>query len=116
MSSPILPVDGPSGPTSPTNPTSAVSGDFGFMVELTLGKSASGIHLARGGPPPEVLEQIDAARRIEEQLRESGQHLRFSPAPSGGRTTIAIHDRDGNATRTLSIPEAFALAAGNPLG
>jgi hypothetical protein len=94
MSSPILPVQGQSGP-----PIAKPS-------EAALGTT---------GPPPEVLDQIAAAGKIGEQLREAGHELRFFTPAEGGRVRIEIHDRDGNPVGTLSPTAALELAAGSPL-
>ncbi len=139
MSSPILPVQGLSSPVI-ANPTEADPGTPGsdsvavgtstamgahagtgigdagaFKAQLTAGVSALSIEAGRGGPPPEVLEQIAVAGRIGEQLREAGHELRFFAPSDGGRVRIEIHDRDGNALGTLSPAAALALAAGSPL-
>ncbi len=117
MSSPILPIHRPSRPSSITPSAGANAEDIGaFVSELAAGKATLTLAASRGGPPLEVLDQIAAAGRIEEQLRASGHQLRFSPAAPGERTRIEIHDREGNAVRTLSTAEALELAAGKPLG
>ena len=87
MSSPILRIQGPSG----------------------------SIEAFRGGPPPDVLEQIALAGGVEERLRESGRQLRFFPAGRGESTAIEIHDPE-RGVRSLSVAEAVEIAAGNPLG
>lgn len=126
MSSPILPVHGPSGPNpaSSNAPSSARAdgpadtgiGDVGaFIDQLAAGVSALSVHDGRGGPPAEVHDQILAAGRIGEQLREAGHELRFFPAAGGGRVRIEVHDRDGNKLATLSPAAALELAAGSPL-
>jgi len=91
MSSPILPAQGPSGPPVENDSASA------------------------GGPPPEVLDQIAAAARIGEQLRQAGHEVRFFSPADGGRVSIEVHDGDGNAIGTLSPAAALELAAGSPL-
>ena len=50
------------------------------------------VDASRGGPPPEVLHQIAAAGRIEEQLRESGQQLRFLSATPDEHVVSSSHD------------------------
>ena len=124
MSSPILPVDGPSDLSSPTPPGAptapAATGDAGaFIAELAAGENALSIAARRGGPPPEVLDQIAAAARIEQAMRAEGQRLRFHTAP-GQPTTIelderegeAVGTREGEAVRTLSVAEALDIATG----
>ena len=132
MSSPILPAQGPSGPpiekpATPSDPqgqrveaaADTGIGDVGtFIAQLAAGVSALSIEAGRGGGgrvPNEVLDQIAAAARIGEQLREAGHELRFFPACDGGRVQIEVHDRDGNKLGTLSPAAALELAAGSPL-
>jgi hypothetical protein len=156
MSSPILPVQGPSGPTiansseaahgasgadrvedwvgaPPADGAGGVStdrvnrvalgarastaiGDVGaFIDQLAAGVSALTIEAGPSGPPPEVLDQIAAAGKIGEQLREVGHELRFFTPTDGGRVRIEIHDRDGNVLGTVSPAAALELAAGSPL-
>jgi hypothetical protein len=115
MSSPIIPIEGPSDPSRVTPPAGSGADDIGaFASELHTGESTFALAASRGGPPREVLEQIAIAGTIDERLRASGQQLRFTPADGERRTRIEIHDRDGNVVRTLSATEAFELAAGRP--
>jgi len=133
MSSPIVPAPGPLGPPPstqdrPAGPGVAAStgiGDVGsFIAELAAGVSALSIAAGRNpdrvvdavaGPPPEVLDQIAAAGRIGEQLRDAGHELRFFTPSDGGRVTIEVHDRDGNSVGRISPAAALELAAGSPL-
>jgi len=115
MSSPILPVEGPSGPPVDVPSATTSAEDIGaFASALAEGETTLALAASRGGPPPEVLGQIAAAATVAERLREGGHQLRFMPAEPGGRTRIEIHDRDGNVVRTLSIAQALEIAAGNP--
>jgi hypothetical protein len=117
MSSPILPTTAPEGPSTvaPSAAAGAGAGDIGaFVSELVETDTTLAPQASRGGPPPEVLEQIAAAGATEERLRESGQQLRFFPAAHGKRTRIEIHDREGRPVRTLSVAEALEVAAGKP--
>jgi hypothetical protein len=93
MSSPILHIQGSPGPSEgPPGPIEAF----------------------RGGPPPEVLDQMALAGAVDEGLRESGRQLRFLPAGHGERTRIELHDRD-DGVRILSVAETVDIAAGNLL-
>ncbi len=133
MSSPIVPAPGPLGPPPsiqdrPASPGVAAStgiGDVGsFIAQLAAGVSALSIASSpegeagrnpAAGPPPEVLDQIAAAGRIGEQLRDAGHELRFFTPSDGGRVTIEVHDRDGNSVGRISPAAALELAAGSPL-
>jgi hypothetical protein len=72
------------------------------------------IEASRGGPPPELLEQMTAAAHIHEQLREDGCELRFGGSRSDGRVAIELHDAGGSTTRAISVLEACRIAAGKP--
>ena len=116
MSSPILPIEGPSGPRF-AGCAATVAGDVDdFLAELNAGGRALSIAVVRMGPPPEVLEQIAAAATIERRMRAAGQRVSFvAPAVAGGRAQAEIHDRDGSV-RPLTLTEAFELAAARPSG
>lgn len=116
MSSPILPIEDPTNRSTVACAQDSLMGDISaFVSELTARESTLALAASRGGPPPELLEQIAVAGRIDERLRESGEHLRFFAAP-GERTRIEVHDGDGNAVRILSTIEAVAMATGWPFG
>jgi hypothetical protein len=116
MSSPIMPAQGLSGPPIEDPRTRTDIGDVGaFMSELASGVSALSVDAGRGGPPPEVLDQILAAGRIGEQLRDGGHEVRFFAPADGGHVRIEVHDRDGNTLAALSAAAAMELATGSPL-
>jgi len=115
MSSPILPIEGPLGPRF-AGREATVAGDVDdFLAELNAGGRALSIAVVRMGPPPEVLEQIAAAAKIDRRMRAAGQRVSFAPAGLGGRAQAEIHDHDGSV-RPLTLTEACELAAGRPSG
>ncbi|HTC72606.1 MAG TPA: hypothetical protein VK655_06930 [Solirubrobacteraceae bacterium] len=115
MSSPLLPIEGHLSLSSTDAQAVTSTEDTGsFAAGVTPLDTALDVVASRGGPPPYVLEQIAAAGRIDEALRDAGEHVRFLTADDG-RTSIELQDRDGNAHRTLSVAEALELAAGRPL-
>lgn len=125
MSSPILPIQGPAGPsneasTAPSGATPSGGPEVvdrgAFASELQASEGTLAVAAGSAGPPPEVLEHLAGAARIEEQLRASGRRLHFASTAPGERTRIEIHDRDGDAVRLLSVAEALEIAAGRPLG
>jgi len=117
LSSPILPIQGPPGPSSPTGSGRTEAGDpAAFLAALATGDRGLSIEATRGGPPPEVLDQVAAAAAFNEQLRVNGQEIRFRAPDSGGRVSIEVHDKEGGTVRTISVAEAIELAAGRPLG
>jgi hypothetical protein len=115
MSSPILPIQGPSGPRCADCATTVADDVDDLLTRLNADGRALSIAVVRVGPPAEVLEQIAAAGAIEQRMRAAGQRVRFVPAAPGERTQAEIHDRDGSV-RPLTLSEACELAAGRPLG
>jgi hypothetical protein len=115
MSSPIMPISDPLGSSTDMSSSDGAAVAV-YASDLTLEETAPALVVSRGGPPPEVLDRIAAASRIEAQLREDGQHVCFFAAGQGGGTEIEIRDRDGNVVRALSIAETIQLACGEPLG
>jgi hypothetical protein len=115
MSSPILPIQGPSGPRCADCATTVADDVDDLLTQLNSDGRALSIAVVRVGPPAEVLEQIAAAGAIEQRMRAAGQRVRFVPAAPGERTQAEIHDRDGSV-RPLTLSEACELAAGRPLG
>jgi hypothetical protein len=118
MSSPITPFNGSQTPAgsslSITHARELTADPATFEAELAAGRRALGDGVPEGGPPHEVLDQIEAAGRISRQLRESGHEMRFS-VEQGGRVKIELQDRGGNTVRSLLATEALDVAAGKPL-
>jgi hypothetical protein len=116
MSSPIMPIRDLRVPSKPMSPVPGDGHDVAaFVAALAASERTLNIEAARGGPPPEVLEQIGVAGRTGEALRERGQEVRFSFSEAG-RVKVELHNDDGGGVRTLSLTEVFDLAAGKPLG
>jgi hypothetical protein len=111
MSSPILPAEGLPGLPSTTPASISVAAAGAFIAELDTGAGAPSVEAARGGPPPEVLEEILAADELAQQLRESGYQLRFFPSAGGQPTKIELHDADGSVVSVLTPAQAVAIAA-----
>jgi hypothetical protein len=125
MSSPIPPIHGPLGPevATPSAPAHACKATT-FRSELEASRSALAGQadarspraelLGAGTPPPELLEEIAAASRTNEQLRASGRQVRFIQ-DGNGQITIELQGAEGEMLRSLSIAEALDMAAGKPL-
>lgn len=117
MSSPILPIQGaPDLPTATASAAGDAADISAFVSELAASEAMLAPVVSRGAPPPQVFDQIAAADRIHEWLRENGHQLRFSAAAPGERTRVELCDGEGNAVKTLSVIEAFELASGRRLG
>lgn len=62
-------------------------------------------------PPPEVLDQIDAAAEVARQLQASGRELRFEQDPRSGQLVIEVRDSAGQVLRRIPPTEALAIAS-----
>ena len=112
MSSPILPVEDPFGLSSPIQHTTVNAFEVrALLTDMHVGEGERTITARRGGPPPEVLEEIAAAARVEKSLRADGQRLRFRTTPDQP-TTIELDEGDGEPVRLLSVAEALDIATG----
>jgi hypothetical protein len=114
MSSPILPIQSPPGspPLSPSAPRGVPDG-ASFEFELRAREQMLAGELS-DTPPAEVLEEIAAAGRTNEELRAEGRQVRFIQ-DENGQITIELRGPQGELLRKLSVAEALDLAAGKPL-
>lgn len=61
-------------------------------------------------PPPEVLEQIDAAAQVARDMHARGRELRFQQDPRSGQLVIEVRGTDGQVLRRIPPTEALAIA------
>ena len=116
MGSPILPTEGPLGSPMQASPTSTVAGGgASFPSALQASRNALAGEANPGTLPPELLEEIAAAARTNEQLSASGRHVHFVQDEQSGRVTVELWGHEGNMLRTLSIAETLNLAVGKSL-
>lgn len=90
MSTPIGPFDlVPAGTTSPIDPVD-------------------------GGPPPELMAEIDAGVERLARLHALGRELHVDPDPDpdGGRVVVEVRDLDGSTLRTLGPSLALDVMTG----
>ena len=67
------------------------------------------------GPPPEVLDEIDAAWERAQAPLAGGYELHFERNRSTGRAWGELRWPDGTPVLRLSATEALALACGDPV-
>ena len=60
-------------------------------------------------PPPEVLDEVAAARDRAAELAANNRELHFSTDADSGRVIVQVRDLEGNVIRT--IPPSHALHA-----
>jgi len=65
-------------------------------------------------PPPDVLEQMQDAAKVADDLRAQSRELHFEPLGEG-RVQIQVRDLNGQVIRTLTPSEALDVASGSPL-
>jgi flagellar protein FlaG len=63
-------------------------------------------------PPPEVLQQIDAAGRRAAELAAQHRELHFEKDPTSGRVIVQVRDLDGNVLRTIPPSRALEVMSG----
>ena len=69
-------------------------------------------HALPAGPPPELLEEIDAAWERSGELFASGLELHFELGAPAGSVRAELRGSDGSVVERLSASEALALACG----
>jgi hypothetical protein len=66
-------------------------------------------------PPPEVLEEVDAAWERGAQLAADRRELHFSHDAKSGRTIIEVRTLDGEVLRTIPPSRALDIMGGGKL-
>jgi len=66
-------------------------------------------------PPPEVQDEIAAARDRAADLASQNRELHFSKDEETGRVVVQVRDLDGNVIRTIPPSEALAVMTGQEL-
>jgi flagellar protein FlaG len=110
MSFDIPPVGGGERPAPAPRAPAPQSANF----EKTL-EAAVTVNTVPASPPVSVLEEMNAAARVAEELRAQARELHFEPTESG-RVVIQVRDLEGNVLRTIPPSEALDIAAGAPIG
>jgi hypothetical protein len=64
-------------------------------------------------PPPEVMEEVQAAAQRYEELRVGDRHLHFEP--SRGRVRVEVQDSSGQVLGSIPAAAALDVAAGRPM-
>ena len=72
-------------------------------------------HMLPAGPPPEVLDEIDAAWERAQAVVEGAYELHFDHGRFSTRIRAELRAADGTPVRILTPSEALALACGDPL-
>ena len=66
-------------------------------------------------PPPEVLDEVAAARDRAAELAADNRELHFSTDADTGRVIVQVRDLEGNVIRTIPPSDALMVMSGGPL-
>jgi hypothetical protein len=66
-------------------------------------------------PPPEVLDEVAAARDRAAELAANNRELHFRKDEKTGRVIVQVRDLEGNVIRTIPPSEALAVMTGEPV-
>ena len=66
-------------------------------------------------PPPEVLDEVAAARDRAAELAAANRELHFRMDEATGRVIVQVRDLAGNVIRTIPPSEALAVMSGEPV-
>ena len=66
-------------------------------------------------PPPEVLDEVAAARDRAAELAANNRELHFHTDQETGRVIVQVRDLQGNVIRTIPASEAIAVMSGAPV-
>jgi hypothetical protein len=114
MHSQILPFRAPMGYQNSMSGSAGPADDGAISPDRMDARVFAGEPLP-SSPPAEVLEEIAAARRTNEELCAHGRRVRFTQDEQSGCPRVELLDDQGKMLRTLSIAEALDMAAGKPL-
>jgi flagellar protein FlaG len=111
------------GPMSPVTPgfgprRTAPAASADFSVELARAGAPKGdvavISLAPS-PPPEVMDEVAAARDRAAELAANNRELHFSTDQGTGRVIVQVRDLQGNLIRTIPPSHALLVMSGGAL-
>ena len=86
-----------------------------FATHLARASAPEGDVAVISSPPPEVLDEVAAARDRAAELAASNRELHFRKDEATGRVIVQVRDLAGNVIRTIPPSEALAVMAGEPV-
>jgi hypothetical protein len=111
---PIVPPEGPTSPfdrfgrTATPVPPHPVGPEFAKVFDLSAERAR---RLSTPAIPPEVLQEMTAARRVLDALDAQGHELRFEL--EAGRVRAELRSVDGSVVRQVPLAEAIDVG-GDP--
>ena len=111
---------GPLPPVTPgvaaRRPVPAATADFSVqLARASAPKGDIAVISLPPSPPPEVLDEVAAARDRAAELAANNRELHFSTDESTGRVIVQVRDLQGNVIRTIPPSEALDVMSGRPL-
>jgi FlaG protein len=111
------------GPMPPVTPgfaprRTAPAASADFSVELARAGAPKGdvaVISLPPSPPPEVMDEVAAARDRAAELAASNRELHFSTDQSTGRVIVQVRDLQGNLIRTIPPSHALHVMSGGAL-
>jgi hypothetical protein len=112
MSLHVLPIArnaGTTAPDAPQQPGAADRGGFAQVIELESARAAR-----RDRIPTQVLDEVDAASRLYDELWAEGLRLRFDMHRLKGRVVCDLIDTEGKVLRPISLRDALGAYCATP--
>ena len=111
------------GPLPPVTPSlaarrAAPAPSADFSVELARAGAPKGdiaVISLPPSPPPEVMDEVAAARDRAAELAANNRELHFSTDQSTGRVIVQVRDLQGNVIRTIPPSHALHVMSGGAL-
>jgi FlaG protein len=104
--------------TGYTPPRATRAGSADFSVVLARASEPRGdiaVISLPPSPPPEVMDEIAAARDRAAELAANNRELHFSTDEESGRVIVQVRDLQGNVIRTIPPSDALMVMSGGPV-
>jgi FlaG protein len=101
----------PAGYASPRVAPKAPAADFAVTLAAATNDVVADISVPPT-PPPDVQDEVAAARDRAAELALANRELHFSKDEESGRVIVQVRDLEGNVIRTIPPSEALAVMSG----
>jgi FlaG protein len=104
--------------TTGYTPRATRAGSADFSVALGRASAPRGdiaVISLPPSPPPEVMDEIAAARDRAAELAANNRELHFSTDEESGRVIVQVRDLQGNVIRTIPPSDALMVMSGGPV-
>jgi hypothetical protein len=97
-------------------PAPAATADFAVqLARATAPKGDVAVISLPPSPPPEVMDEIAAARDRAAELTANNRELHFSTDQDTGRVVVQVRDLQGNVIRTIPPSGALQVMSGGAI-